>query len=109
MNQKNDYKLNRRQFTKLITAAAIAGPSLLNSSASASKTVTKTDELIHRNEHPSMAYCKLGRTNFMSSRLVFGCGAALAGCNALSKPELTTSITAVMLLIEKANAVSHRL
>lgn len=79
MNQKNDYKLNRRQFTKLITAAAIAGPSLLNSSASASKTVTKTDELIHRNEHPSMAYCKLGRTNFMSSRLVFGCGAALAG------------------------------
>ena len=79
MNQKNDYKLNRRQFNKLITAAAIAGPSLLNSSASASKTVTKTDELIHRNEHPSMEYCKLGRTNFMSSRLVFGCGAALAG------------------------------
>jgi aryl-alcohol dehydrogenase-like predicted oxidoreductase len=26
-----------------------------------------------------MAYRKLGRTNFMSSRLVFGCGAALAG------------------------------
>lgn len=79
MNQENDYKLNRRQFTKLITAAAIAGPSLLKSSASASKSESKTDELIHRNERPSMAYCKLGRTNFMSSRLVFGCGAALSG------------------------------
>ena len=79
MNRKNDYKLNRRQFNKLITASAIAGPSLLNSSASASKTETKTAELIHRNERPSMAYCKLGRTNFMSSRLVFGCGAALSG------------------------------
>ena len=83
MNRENDYKLNRRQFNKLITAAAIAGPSLLNSSATASKTVTKTDELIHRNERPSMAYCKLGRTNFMSSRLVFGCGAALAGGKAV--------------------------
>jgi aryl-alcohol dehydrogenase-like predicted oxidoreductase len=83
MNRKNDYKLNRRQFNKLITAAAIAGPSLLESSASASKTATKTDELIRRNERPSMAYRKLGRTNFMSSRLVFGCGAALAGGKAV--------------------------
>ena len=83
MNQENDYKLNRRQFTKLITAAAIAGPSLLKSSVSASKSESKTDELIHRNERPSMAYCKLGRTNFMSSRLVFGCGAALAGGRAV--------------------------
>ena len=79
MNRKNDYKLNRRQFNKLITASAIAGPSLLGCSESASKTVVNTDELIHRNERASMAYCKLGRTNFMSSRLVFGCGAALAG------------------------------
>ncbi len=32
-----------------------------------------------RQEQPPMTYRKLGRTNFMSSRLVFGGGAALAG------------------------------
>jgi predicted aldo/keto reductase-like oxidoreductase len=65
-------------------------PSFL-SSGSASKPVpgeergaiAKSDELEHRNEQPSMTYRKLGRTNFMSSRLVFGCGAALVGGKAV--------------------------
>jgi aryl-alcohol dehydrogenase-like predicted oxidoreductase len=39
--------------------------------------------LIHRNEQSTMTYRKLGRTNFMSSRLVFGCGAALVGGKAV--------------------------
>lgn len=39
--------------------------------------------LDRRHETPSMMYTKLGRTNFMSSRLVFGCGAALAGGKAV--------------------------
>ncbi len=37
----------------------------------------------HRNEQSTMTYRSLGRTNFMSSRLVFGCGAALAGGKAV--------------------------
>ncbi|MEN8690848.1 MAG: DUF6599 family protein [Desulfobacterales bacterium] len=48
-------------------------------SAAYSKTTesTQPEEPIHRNEQPTMTYRKLGRTGFMSSRLVFGCGAAL--------------------------------
>ena len=38
--------------------------------------------LIHRNERGVMPYRKLGRTNFMCSRLVFG-GAALMGGKAV--------------------------
>jgi predicted aldo/keto reductase-like oxidoreductase len=83
MKEEHDYTLNRRQFNRLITAAAIGGTLLPAASGSASKTSTETDELVHRNERPSMTYRKLGRTNFMSSRLVFGCGAALAGGKAV--------------------------
>lgn len=79
MKEENDLILNRRQFNKLLTAAAVGGPLSLVAVGSSSKTTPKTDELVHHNERPSMAYRKLGRTNFLSSRLVFGCGAALAG------------------------------
>jgi predicted aldo/keto reductase-like oxidoreductase len=79
MKEEHDYTLNRREVNKLFTAAAVGGPLLLGVVGSDSKIPTKPDELVHRNERPSMAYRKLGRTNFMSSRLVFGCGAALAG------------------------------
>jgi len=79
MKEQNDFTLNRRDFNKLFTTAAVGAPLFLSPPASAAKVTTKTDGLIHRNERPSMTYRKLGRTNFMSSRLVFGCGAALAG------------------------------
>jgi aryl-alcohol dehydrogenase-like predicted oxidoreductase len=36
-----------------------------------------------RNQRPTMTYRKLGRTPIVSSRLVFGCGAALAGGKAV--------------------------
>jgi aryl-alcohol dehydrogenase-like predicted oxidoreductase len=54
-------------------------------SAAYSKTTesTQPEEPIHRNEQPTMTYRKLGRTGFMSSRLVFGCGAALMGGKAV--------------------------
>ena len=43
-----------------------------------------TDGLDHRNERPDrMQYRPLGKTKFMCSRLVFGCGAALAGGKAV--------------------------
>jgi aryl-alcohol dehydrogenase-like predicted oxidoreductase len=53
------------------------------SSGSVSEATAEPDKLEHRNEQPSMTYRQLGRTNFMSSRLVFGCGAALAGGKAV--------------------------
>jgi len=79
MKEQNDFTLNRRQFNKLFTAAAVGAPLFLTAKGSGAKTTTRPEELVHRNERPSMTYRKLGRTNFMSSRLVFGCGAALAG------------------------------
>lgn len=69
--------MDRRQFIKL-SAAAIGAPTLL-----AAADPAKTKQEVHRNERSSMTYRKLGRTNIVSSRLVFGCGAALAGGKAV--------------------------
>jgi len=74
--------LDRRGFIKL-SAAAMAAPALLAAAEPEKKGTAKADEAMHRNERPSMTYRKLGRTNIMSSRLVFGCGAALAGGKAV--------------------------
>jgi predicted aldo/keto reductase-like oxidoreductase len=74
---------DRREFIKLAATAAIGGTALLTASCSGTKTLSKSDEAVGRNEQPSMTYRKLGRTNFMSSRLVFGCGAALVGGRAV--------------------------
>ncbi len=78
MNEtKNLGSMDRREFAKL---SAIASTSILFPAAiQKAETAPKEPTLIHRNERSSMTYRKLGRTNFMSSRLVFGCGAALAG------------------------------
>lgn len=75
--------MNRRTFLKssAVITAATAGAAALGAAqeaASARKT-PGDDRLIHRNERPTMEYRKLGRTNYMASRLVFGCGAALSG------------------------------
>ncbi len=48
-----------------------------------SETAVTASDLVRRNERPTMTYRKLGRTNFMSSRLTFGCGAALSGGKAV--------------------------
>jgi len=80
MNKNEKFPLiNRRDFIKLSAVAAVGGQSLLTAAASEAKSAAKTDTVIHRHEKPPMTYRKLGRTNFMSSRLVFGGGAALAG------------------------------
>lgn len=57
--------INRREFIKLLTVSAVGGKAILFQ------------------EKPSMTYRRLGRTGFMSSRLVFGGGAALAGGKAV--------------------------
>ena len=73
--------LNRRNFLKVsATAAAVTAVAGRTETAAAAD-----DGLDHRNERPDrMTYQKLGdRTKFNSSRLVFGCGAALAGGKAV--------------------------
>jgi aryl-alcohol dehydrogenase-like predicted oxidoreductase len=71
-------RLNRRQF---LQASAAAGAVALVGSASQAAT---GDGIDRRNERPDrMRYRVLGRTQFNSSRLVFGCGAALAGGKAV--------------------------
>ncbi len=75
--------LNRRDFIKASAAATVAGPALLAQVPADAKNSDK-DALDYRNHRPdAMQYRKLGRTNFMCSRLAFGCGAALAGGKAV--------------------------
>jgi hypothetical protein len=78
-DQKNESILNRREFMK---TSAVLGSAMV---ASGSMTASGADDgLDHRNERlDKMSYTKLGRTNFMCSKLVFGGGAALAGGKAV--------------------------
>lgn len=74
--------MDRREFIKLSVAAAVSGKALLagaEPSSDASDRSLETGAMVHRNERPTMAYQQLGRTNFMSSKLVFGGGSALSG------------------------------
>ena len=74
---RNRDSMGRRGFMKL-SVAAVGAPALLSAGAQAQDAAE-----VHRNERPTMTYRKLGRTNIVSSRLVFGCGAALAGGKAV--------------------------
>jgi aryl-alcohol dehydrogenase-like predicted oxidoreductase len=66
--------MHRRDFVKL-SAAAVGGSALLPRSMTGESL--STARVIRRNQQPTMTYRRLGRTDFLSSRLVFGCGAAL--------------------------------
>ena len=81
--KKNHDSFDRREFIKIVATAAFSGPALLSAAYSKSNESIRTKETIHRNEQPTMTYRKLGRTGFLSSRLVFGCGAALTGGKAV--------------------------
>lgn len=80
-------ELDRRDFMKIsavgLGTASLAGAPSARAESALVKKTPGPDGLIHRNERPGMTYRKLGRTNFMASRLVFGCGAALAGGKAV--------------------------
>ncbi len=75
-NRKNS-AMNRRQFMKV--SAAVGGSVLISAAGQKASFSQASKSPIRRNERPGMTYRRLGRTNFMSSRLVFGCGAALTG------------------------------
>ena len=77
--KKNSDSYDRREFLKIVASAAFCAPILLTSTNSQTAASTATQADVHLNERPTMSYRKLGRTGFYSSRLVFGCGAALMG------------------------------
>ncbi len=70
---------DRREFLKIVATAAFTSPILMTAATAKSHASTGSKEEVHLNERPNMSYRKLGRTGFYSSRLVFGCGAALMG------------------------------
>lgn len=75
------FSMDRRGFLKTtaVAAAATAGAAAMTRDAEANEP-----DLDYRNHRPDrMSYTTLGRTNFVCSRLVFGCGAALAGGKAV--------------------------
>ena len=75
-------KTNRRSFLELLTLAGIGGHALLATRdvrAAVAATQQAEDQLPGAEAWPTMAYRTLGRTGFRASRLVFGCGASLAG------------------------------
>lgn len=73
--KKNPGLIDRRDFIKLLAAGAAAETALLAAHPQA--------EAGKKPAQPAMTYRELGRTKFKSSRLVFGCGAALAGGRAV--------------------------
>ncbi len=81
-SKKNNSTMNRREFNKSLVTVAVGAPFLISGDL-VPKTLTIPEKLDRRNERPSMTYRKLGQTNFMCSRLVFGCGAALTGGKAV--------------------------
>lgn len=88
MNDKEPrQEWNRRDFIKAsalgIGMAGLGAAPAVRADSALIKKSPGADGLIHRNERPGMQYRKLGRTNFVASRLVFGCGAALAGGKAV--------------------------
>ena len=69
--------IDRRQFIRSSAAVVTA-------SVTVSSQAQRSNSLDFRNYRKDiMPYRRLGRTNFMSSRLIFGCGAALIGGRAV--------------------------
>lgn len=76
MSEQMQPTMDRRDFMKTGAAAAVAGAVY----TTASGKQVHAEDLDKRNYQPDkMNYTRLGRTNFLCSRLTFGCGAALIG------------------------------
>jgi len=73
--------MDRRTFLQL-TAAAVGTGAVWSAESEARGAGAAADTKI-RNSRQTMTYRKLGRTDMVASRLVFGCGAALAGGKAV--------------------------
>jgi predicted aldo/keto reductase-like oxidoreductase len=68
-------KMNRRTFLGQAARTAAAGAVIGNLRAFGADTPPATQPAVEwRNKQPTMSYARLGRTNFMTSRCVFGAG-----------------------------------
>ena len=68
-------KIDRRTFLHRAAHSAAAGALIGNLDLQAAETQPSTRPALDwRNKQPSMAYARLGRTNFMTSRCIFGAG-----------------------------------
>ena len=75
-------KTNRRSFIELLTLLGIGSGALLRTRdvrAAVTTAQEAADKMPGAEPWPGMTYRTLGRTGFRASRLVYGCGAALAG------------------------------
>ena len=75
-------KTNRRSFVELLTLLGVGGGALLRTRdvrAAVNTAQEAADKMPGAEPWPGMTYRTLGRTGFRASRLVYGCGAALAG------------------------------
>ena len=75
-------KTNRRSFVELATLLGVGGAALLRTRdvrAAVNTAQEAADKMPGAEPWPGMTYRTLGRTGFRASRLVYGCGAALAG------------------------------
>jgi aryl-alcohol dehydrogenase-like predicted oxidoreductase len=86
-----ELRLKRRSLLQSVSMLAVGGTALLKTGnlQAAVEEATQSVE-----SWPSMAYRKLGKTDFNGSRLVFGCGAALSNgqANHLLEPAFESGI-----------------
>jgi len=75
--------MDRRKFIKLLLGVSVGGQAFSYGAGSRTKLPAKAYGFPPLQEQPAMTYRLLGRTQFKSSRLVFGGGAALAGGRAV--------------------------
>ena len=69
---------SRRKFIQYLAMLGIGGQALLRSGDLKAAVLAAKESAGAEQPWPKMTYRKLGRTNWEASRLVFGCGAALA-------------------------------
>ena len=74
---------SRRRFIKYLSAAGISAQALFSSACASLTDAASSKKQAAKPTDPPMPMQKLGRTDLVSSRLVFGCGAALAGGRAV--------------------------
>ena len=78
MDESNGSLTNRRKFMQLLAMLGIGAQALLRPRDLMAAVLGAKDAASSDLPWPEMTHRKLGRTEFEASRLIFGCGAALA-------------------------------
>ncbi len=84
MRYSKEHKgMDRRKFIKLLLGVSVGGQTLAHGISSGAGMPVRNYGFSSLQEQPAMSYRLLGRTQFKSSRLVFGGGSALVGGRAV--------------------------